>query len=202
MTLPACHRNRDVGSGSESSAGIETVRSVVASEELILQLNSRLSPLTERFVDQRIVAAGDGELFADALTVTDLAHPPIRQQIAPLEDSGITTFSYDAVEQSEERERAAFVLWQGVVPSQAEVVAAKFYLISGSFRDSQVDTFDTPTGFTALVKRDGTWQSLSARQDLTWTRNDSVWRISGWHQKKFEVIEIPALLFEEVKERR
>ena len=185
------------GSTVEPSADVSTVRSVVASEELILQLNPRLDGLTKNFKRTQQISGSEADLFARRITVADLVSPPVRSSEMKLDDSNITSFSFALGDRSAVLDHESLNLWRGVVPANAEVKTAKFYLISGSFEE-EGSAFVTLCGFGALVKSGENWQALSAEQELTWRKRDSQWQVSAWKQTRFDGLESPGLLFEDV----
>jgi hypothetical protein len=197
IILNSCGENTDVKADADA-AGIATVRSVVASEELILELNPRLKPLAEGFQSGKVVDATGGLLFSKKVSTVGLTSPLARKEEESMEASGIKTFAFETENEPIELESNVLALWQGIVPSAGEVVSAKFSLISGTFPGGSTNSFVTPCGFSGLTKEKGTWQSLNAWQELTWTKRKGEWRISAWTQKEFDVLESPALLFDNV----
>ncbi|MGK0188285.1 MAG: hypothetical protein ACI9R3_004077 [Verrucomicrobiales bacterium] len=183
----------------EATAGISTVRSVVASEELILQLNPRLKTLADSFLEAGNLRDATGGLFANNISVLGVPIPDSRKTHSPLEQSEITSFSMAIENPQDEIERKELELWRGLTDPGSQVITAKFFLISGKFEDGNSNSFVTPCGFEALVKTTGRGQlSLNAEQELTWSRQDGEWRISGWRQKSFDGLKTSALFFEDV----
>ena len=67
FVLGSCGTRNDGAGENPSSAGMDTVQSLVASEELILELNPRLAPLAATFQSEHQVDVGAGEcrIFLD-----------------------------------------------------------------------------------------------------------------------------------------
>ncbi|MDA1006553.1 MAG: VCBS repeat-containing protein [Verrucomicrobia bacterium] len=201
LLLTACEKDDSHTSSVAAAppANLSTVRTVVASEELILQLSPRLKALSESFLTSRQVGDSTGGLFADSISVVGVLDAPSKAGTAPISGSHLVAFSMPLSDQQVESQRGNLQLWQGGVPTDSDVKWAKFYLISGAFTEGTDRSFVTPCGFEALVRSGEKWIAVSAHQDLTWTQQeDDEWKISGWRQKDFEGLETPSLLFDEV----
>ncbi|MGK0185828.1 MAG: hypothetical protein ACI9R3_001611 [Verrucomicrobiales bacterium] len=183
---------------TSKSEDLTLVRSLVASEELILQLNPRLEILAQSFKGGGLKGNGSGTLFDATVMVAGLAAPLSRSSESEISESKVKSFSIEIADVPVETDREILNLWREFMPSGSVVTTAKFYLISGSFPGYSGNTFITPCGFAALVSSGGKWLSLHAEQNLTWTRQDSEWKISAWSQTRFHVFESPALLFDNV----
>lgn len=181
-----------------SKEDTDRIRHIVASEELILQLNAQLKKISHGIENLRLPDPRARTIFADAVDVSDIGE--FKKEPEQLTTS--LQLKTRHLPPSTRAETAAknLQLWSPLLDEIAYFETAKFYFIRGEFTDDALTEFHTDVGFKGLAKlSNGDWAGIKAKQKLAW-RNDQTdeWRITAWETKSLKTVESPQFLFTEV----
>ncbi|MEZ5329133.1 MAG: VCBS repeat-containing protein [Verrucomicrobiales bacterium] len=175
------------------------VRRVVSSEELILELTPQLDRIALGMMNLQFPAKQDGTgIFAESVRVVDLAAEDKLGELPKL--TNLVKKSTFPVEKTQKNTSAAeLALWRPVIDEVSYFDHVGFGFVKGAFIGDALSTFQATVKVSGLARRlDGHWMSLSGKQIVTWTRDQSgVWRISGWEMKGLEATTSGQLMFSE-----
>ena len=182
-----------------------TVRTIVDSEELILELTPRLKQLAKGVLNLRFPDHNSYPLLEKHVDVIDIlpGAGPVGLQELPTVD--VSTSSWPLESSSRTRASDEWQMWRSLLDTVDYFEHAKFYFIRGQFSGADPQAFQAELGFTGLaLLQDGTWRAVRARQDVLWrsaeTVSGSKWRIAAWHLVRMETFDSPRLMFDEVLE--
>ncbi len=173
---------------------LNRIRHIVASEELILDLNDELRQLSRSAKNLSLPDGMATELFLDQVSVAD-AKP-----IESWKDRRLRTWHIGDEYQTQANE---LHLWQPLLKEVSYFETTKFYFIRGKFIDADLNEFVTDVGFKASARlHDGRWAGIKAKQEVQWRRlssddNQPSWKIARWTLKKLETKVSPQKLFSE-----
>ena len=199
-----------VDSGPLAGTVEHNLQQLVSSEELILELTPRLSSLSRGMFNLQLPDYSGRELFHDNVEVWDLAsgQPTSSRQTEdnPLVALGILEQHWPLVASSKKCSSKELQLWRPLIDTVSSFERAKFYLVRGRFDFEDPNQFLSDVGFTGLTRcSDGPWQSVHARQQVTWIRcssdhpsTEDVWRIVSWKTTDVKVADVSQTLFQEV----
>ena len=192
----------------ESTRDAESVRQLVASEELILELTPRLKTLSQGILNLRLPDHGSRTVFASSVRFTDIAanHAPVEE----LSTVSAVVVRWPSTGVEESRSPDGLDLWRPLLDEISYFENAKFYFVEGRFTNSGLTEFDSLIGFKGLARRSSKgWSSIKATQRVRWQRpppagdvkegvvDETPWRIATWTTKKLETINAEELLFVE-----
>ena len=153
-----------------------SVRRLVASEELLLKLTSRLGDLNESVVNLKLPDNKASSLFSNRVKVgTTETESPVN----------------------------SLRLFEDVFDSMAFFERAKFALKRGTFSSEDFSQFDSDMIFSGLGKtKQGQWRMYSGAIHCRWEsdepENADSWRISSWRLDRMEHRDSERLMFREV----
>ncbi len=209
-----------------SSADGERIRQIVASEELVLELNSDLGRLARSVRNLQLPDDQSVHLFQPTVSVANLGALGDPHAVSPT-GSIDATLSYWTIEEPHETDAGDVQLWQSLIESVSYWDHAKFYFIRGEFEDDSLSHFKADVGFKGLARRtDGQWAGVKGKLVMQWINNpaidtpnptetaaaskanepsherldnrkDHAWRIAAWHTKELKSFESHKLLFTE-----
>jgi hypothetical protein len=205
---------------SRSGRDDETIRGIVASEELILELTPRLGLLSRSALNLALPDEGAREIFAERVAVVDLAaeEPRLGRELAA-SSARVRTWR-----PGEREERAAqdLALWRPFLERVHYFEHARFYLKDGRFSGSGFRVFDSDAGFEGLARtKDGAWSGARGKLRVVWERapeapvggggagpapaaaagGGALWRIAALETRSLETTDSGELLFAEVLDR-
>ncbi len=182
-------------------ADSERIRHIVASEELILKLNSELAKLSRGVKNLHFPDHQSVRVFGESVCFVDIADP---DDAEPLSSSGAMAAKLRHWSVGEEKTLKAdqLAFWRPLLETVSYFDHAKFYFIRGQFTDENFTEFVTDVGFKGLAKQtDGNWAGVKAKQELHWVAStageETIWRLSQWKTKELKTIESRQLLFTE-----
>ena len=184
-----------------TKADSERIRHIVASEELILELNSELAKLSRSVKNLRFPDSQAVRVFQDSVLTVDIAGHDDAEPLSSLGTMAAKLRPWSVGDQ-ESLDASQLSLWRPLLDQVAYFEHAKFYFIRGEFTDDTLTEFVTDVGFKGLAKQtDGNWGGVKAKQELHWVAitdgAEITWKLSQWKTKELQTIESPQLLFTE-----
>ena len=176
----------------------DRIRHIVASEELILQLNAQLKKLSHGIENLKLPDPQARSMFAERVSIGDIAN---LEKPAGDESINLKIKTRNLASSKQEETSATDVqLWARLLEEIAYFESAKFYFIRGEFSDDTLQTFHSDVGFKGLAKlKNGDWAGVKSKQKLSWQHDKSdEWKIISWKTKSAKTIESPQFLFSEV----
>lgn len=196
------------------------IRQIVASEELILELNAELGKLSRSAKNLQLPDYQSRPLFQPTLNVSNVTASGESHDLA---DSGslAAQIRYWTVADAGSLSADKLDLWQPLFGKIAYWDHAKFYFIRGEFPDDTLTTFHADVGFKGLAKQsDGLWAGVKGKLKLKWVAQsqqvtassdnpsaeeqsvieedaNKKWTIAEWQTVELKTIESPELLFTE-----
>jgi len=169
----------------------QTVGTVVATEELILQLTPELKKLSAAALNLKLPDDQSVGLFADPLQqLTDIAPTPDSDLVTV---QAVRTAKWVAATATGTMPRSQLTLWKPLLDEVDYFEHAKFYFIRGELtgpRGGKSVRFDTELGFQGLAKtKAGSWRAIRSRQHVIWSRSTDA-PPPGWHIKIWEHLEM------------
>ena len=185
-----------------------TVRRIVDSEELILELTPVLKGLNKSVLNLKLPDHHSRGLFADVVDTVDLDE----QQAAVSEQYAldkVRAFVWPISAEQHHRPLLELDMWQPLITKIDYFQHAKFYIIRGEFTDAGQEEFRCDLGFKGQARgTDGYWHAVHAEQELIWrrdgtpaTQNEPGWQITSWRMKELDTIEREELMFHEALSR-
>ncbi|MEQ8209326.1 MAG: VCBS repeat-containing protein [Lacipirellulaceae bacterium] len=187
--------------GSSQRESESTVRGIVSSEELILELTPKIRPLARSLFNLQLPDDSADALFSDQVEIVGRLESPAKDKALP---NGLVTRTWNLSTDKERSSRENLTLWNRLFERAKYLENGKFYFIKGAFAEGKPDEFHAVVGSSGLVQyRDDRRSSWSAKLKLIWTRNDSLkeesrWQISSWKTDSFKTIESESPLFADV----
>lgn len=198
MVFKQFHHDR-AGAGGRDE---ELIRSMVASEELILELTPTLDRLATGVKNLGLPTTETrASFFADEVEVTDLAEnaaesergtAPVlaAKRVFPISPSATRVASGD------------LALWRSLLDGVSYFEYASFRFVKGELTDPDFKMFRGTVVFKGLAKRaQGGWMSLSGKMHVDWAHTSEGWRITAWTMDKMEGRLGEQLLFSEALDR-
>ena len=198
-----CRNDKTSDSGSNPDSDVanpelSSIQTIVSSEELILELNTRLKDLNRAAKNLTVPSGASRMLFADNFQVTDLS--------GEVQSSPATAYlSADVwpTNSTQDSRTGSAQVWGAFFEQVDYFETAKFYFVNGRIDPSVVPMrLNSLMGFRSQVQmKDGTLGYARAKIDVVWElTGDSLQpgKIVQWNTKKFECIRSGSLLFEEV----
>lgn len=138
-------------------------------------------------------------LFADDVEVIDIAAAPTPSG-EKFSIPGITGENWQPPATRSLRKAAGLELWAAFFAGVADMEYSHFYFTDASFPNPEkLDVLETLIGFDGVAKlKDGRWRSIAATQKVRWQKAGEIWRITAWHQQRFETKTALRRLFREV----
>ncbi|CAN5885606.1 hypothetical protein BH23GEM9_BH23GEM9_00390 [soil metagenome] len=178
-------------------------------EELLLALTPRMGWLSRSIKNLQLPDHESRRLFADELTVNDLAagELPKGKVLASL-SAEVRTWPV-----SDEPRTGApetFRLWTRLLEDAAYWEHAKFYIVRADFIGAGRDDYEADVAFTGVIRREtGGIRSVKGKQKMRFKRipeeqadgDELPWRMYAWHLEEIETIDAPDLLFVDVLDR-
>ena len=198
------HQSSATQSGGDSKPEIEsTVRGIVSSEELILELTPRLRSLSKSVSNLQLPDTSAKLLFADQVKIIGrLTSPTDPRSLV----NGISSRSWTVSDESEVISANDLALWNRLFTETDYLENGRFYFVKGSFAADTFEEFNSVLGFSGLAKhRDGRIASWNAKINVDWTRGKTrdqnrVWRITSWALDSFDAVETATPFFVDVLE--
>jgi hypothetical protein len=167
----------------------QVVRQLVDSEETILLLNQKLTPLSNHVLELRLPGpdAKASSLFAPTLHLTDV----IDLQKAPPQQQGqsIESFPWPLGSASVQNQEKS--IWQPLFDRVSFFEHADLVILEGNHPDGDRWRFESKASFTALARmKSEDWRSFDGKIDLIWERPKTSeggageWQITQWHTKE------------------
>ena len=184
-----------------TKADSERIRHIVASEELILELNSELGKLSRSVKNLRFPDYQATGVFQDSVLTDDIADPQDAEPLSSLGTMAATIRAWPVGEQ-QSLDANELSLWRPLLDQVTYFEHAKFYFIRGEFSNEDLTEFVTDVGFKGLARQtNGSWAGVKAKQKLHWVATtdgaEITWKLSEWKTKELRTIESPQLLFTE-----
>lgn len=190
-----------------SKAPAETdIRSLVASEELILKLTLPVKQLSASMLNLQLPDHASRKLFYHRVSIADLV-----ANTSPTPVPGRDILSSEsrqwqvARHASQTSERPHVDMWRPLLSDVAYFEHARFSIVRGTFLGAGFGQFETEIGFEGLARtHQGRWRSVKARQQVRWQRSpervqDQMldWQITSWRLTSLSTRDSPRLLFTE-----
>jgi hypothetical protein len=179
-----------------------SVREIVGSEELILQLTPRLRPLTRDVLNLRLPVESQPSLFQPSTRCWHLM--PGLITAAPDEGRlGLRHWTMHVAADGAAGPEATET-WRALFQEVAYFEHAKFSLVSGHFTDANWNQFESELMFRGLARRTtGSWLDVHVNLRIAWQRlspeaSGDVWRIAEWQPTKVALTEGSSLMFADV----
>ncbi len=186
--------------GELASDDAAVISSLVRAEETALKLSSKMSALSQGLLDLRLPGPEAENVFAPAVSVTDLAPRVV----------GSTTGT-DILEArewpvaTEAKSVNKVDLWRPLLDAVASFDHAKVSIIDGEHPDGDPLRYEANGRFEALaMMKSGEWCSLQGRMKLTWQRAKvaagepaAEWQIVNWKTEEMHYHASPKRLFVE-----
>ena len=183
---------------------VDRIRHIVASEELILQLNGELAKLSRSVWNLSFPDHRSRALFLDTIQIVDVGRPSSQ----PSGDGDAATIDWTLNDtDTATNKESQLTLWGSLFDTISHFEHARFYFVRGEFDDaSNLDSFASTVGFKGLAQRpDGQWVGVRSKQLVRWKRTDKQassenadqWRIASWKVKSFSTSVSPKLMFAE-----
>jgi hypothetical protein len=184
--------------------------SMVASEEVIVELEKELRRLSTSAMNLQIPDHASLELFEELVYLRDInlagANSPDGTPSGTSLD--IDLYKWQPQQSGLTLPRTDLDVFRALFDEVRYLEHGRFYVIKGGFSDSDPDEFATTTGFQAkAVTRSGEQRWVKASLQLLWRRNEAAdskeipWNIASMQTEKFEVMAAQQLLFAEVLDR-
>jgi hypothetical protein len=178
-------------------------------EELLLALTPRMGWLSRSMKNLQLPDHESRRLFADELTVNDLATGvvPKGKMLASL-SAEVRSWPVSDVRRTGAPE--SFRLWSRLLEDAAYWDHAKFYIVRADFIGDTRDDYEADVAFTGLLrKKSGGVRSVKGMQKMRFKRipeeqadgDELPWRMYAWDLQEIETIDAPDLLFVEVLDR-
>ncbi|MCA9263514.1 MAG: VCBS repeat-containing protein [Planctomycetales bacterium] len=146
------------------------IRHIVASEELILELNPELHRLARSVENLTLPDYESRELFAERVDYTDVQSRHVSGTEGGSRTVGIGEWAKGEPAQAA---RGELALWRELLGEFQFFEHAKFYFVNGHFTDESFKEFVAHVGFRGLGQRaDGTLAGVRVKQTVTWQRID------------------------------
>ncbi|MCH8924272.1 MAG: hypothetical protein IIA67_14125 [Planctomycetes bacterium] len=186
------------------------VRSVVAEEELILALTPRLKALSNSVLNLRFPDHRARALFADRISVVDLAASTQRVDAERLGNLSVVVRRWPVNPGERQVDAQDASMWRPFLDNVDYFEHAKFYFIRGEFSGDTFDQFDSLIALDGLARAaDGRRTAIRSKHQVRWHRNlepaspdDAPWRITHWHVTQFETIDSDRPMFAESLDRQ
>ena len=185
----------------------ERIRQIVASEELILELNSELGKLSRSMKNLQLPDYQSTGLFRPSVQVTNLGLvdgvAAGEAHAASPTNSIDVQIRYWNVTDVEDTSPEKLNLWRTLVETVSYWEHAKFYFVRGDFRDETLSEFHADVGFKGLARqKNDQWAGVKGKLKVTWIADTTVadnkkWKIGEWKTVELKTIESPELLFTE-----
>ena len=185
----------------------ERIRQIVASEELILQLNSDLRKLSRAAKNLQLPDYQSTELFVPQVRVVDVgtAEPPHPISATRSIDAETRHWQLDDMQSVSPDQMQ---LWASLLNDVTYWEHAKFYFIRGEFADGSLSEFISDVGFKGLAKQTSNqWAGVKGKLTVRWVSHadaaaaddgePATWKIAEWKTTELKSIESPQLLFTE-----
>jgi len=178
--------------------GAAVVRSLVASEELILSLQQRLEELQTPMTGEPALPGSQlaSTLFAPEVEVADIAARPDESAGGPLHARTAVWRVNPPVQRTGE-----WTFWQPLMANVTKVERAAWAIEHGSFAGGDKTAFTTGITLDALAWRGGQPVAVRGTVQAHWKRltdGPYAWRIVSWTTEKLTATEAPAPFFAEV----
>ena len=184
------------------------VRTVVDSEELILQLTPRLKGLNQGILNLQLPDHHGYPLLDTQIDVIDLESGAVpgmdTQQMGTI---GMASGRWPVQVEGREIPSKQLDMWGGLLDTVDYFDHAKFYIVRGNFSPTDPNVFRTDVGFVGLAfLKNGKWRAVKAKQEVQWrygasaptdTEQPPDWRIFAWHLKSLQITDSKRLWFEE-----
>ena len=193
------------------NADRQTIREIVASEELILELTPRLGDLSRSALNLKLPDRSCHELFENQVITRDLDATAQPAPDGDASDGRMRKMVWPTQSQDREGELEQLQMWRSLFLQVDFFEHAKFYFIRGEFTGDDLDEFDSDIGFKGLARTSsGQWRSVKAKQHVLWRRQASnpesggedaekaTWRISRWRLESLETTDSGRILFAEI----
>ena len=180
VSLWSCGGNDKEKSADGSDADQRTVSSLVASEELILELTPRLKSFKDT-------------LFTENCHFVGVDPNPVQEK----QYSGLGTVEIHWEGQSDNNESAAGkpTIAKITEPvSELKLKDISFSLVSGNFSIEGMNIFTTSVSFSGSNDD----SSISSMNEVIWERVGSSWKINSWKVQRLSVQRSSGKLFKEV----
>ena len=173
----------------------DRIKQIVASEELILQLNDKLREFNRSVKNLQLPDIRAQAVVTDELRVKDLASEKPS-------DTTLANVNPRAWQIASERKvsRTELSLWSTLFDVVDYFESSKFYFISGEVTGSELDHFSSNVGFKGRARlEDGRWVGIKAAQKVDWRRTSGdEWLIESWSLTSFQTFAVRQLTFSEV----
>jgi len=181
----------------------ETVRELVASEELILSLTPQFKLLQKSVLNLQLPDHFSNALFASSFDVNGLgkSEPTSQFSVGPLT---ITERGWPTAAKTDRQPLAQVEIWEELFNQVTFFKHAKFKIVRGEYTDDQFERFRSEVSFSALARLvNGHWMSVHADIEIDWQRHSTeskepLWQIIQWKTQKFDSLESDRLMFEDV----
>lgn len=177
-----------------AAAPLSDLQKLVSSEEIILELGSRLNPLGRSTKNLRLPCGAAVSLFDANLQVADLTQIENTQSV-----NGYLRRDEWAIGSLTSMPEPEF--WLAFLDDVAYFETAKFYFIEANLQsDNQV--LDSIIGFSSHVRlKDGQFASASGKINVVWNLDRSNYldsKITTWDTKEFNCVRSREKLFADV----
>ncbi len=204
----------------------EQWRGIEAGEALIIRLVPDLERLAEGVLNLELPDFATRPLFADRVSVRDLAGRSEPAADQDLRQIGLTRLHWPAEPSARREEAGGLALWRPLLTGVEYFDHAHFKVKKGRFTDAARSRFEADVAFRGRARlRSGDVVALQGRQRVTWARAASeeapalperrripgpptireqredelqIWRIESWHTESMEVQQARSPVFEEV----
>ena len=180
VSLCSCAGDDKEKSGGKSSADPETVSSLVASEELILELTPRLKGFKPNLFTEDCLFVG-----VDPDPVQKMEYPGL----------GVVENHWNGKKTNNKTEAVKPTIAEMTGPAgQFELGDINFSLVSGKFSDSGMDLFTSNVSFSGSNEN----SSISSVNEVIWKKSGSSWKINLWRIESLSEQRSSNKFFEEV----
>ena len=184
----------------------QTIRGIVASEELILELTPELKRLSRSVLNLKLPDHDGGHLFGESVAVIDLQPDSLPEPTGTIASVSLRSSTWPIETAEHSTDKTALGLWRPLFAAVDYFEHAKFYFVRGNFVDESLQTFEAEVGFAGLARtRAGTLRAVTAQQTVLWRRGESsdgaeeaAWQIIAWRQKSLDTVDGQKPLFSEV----
>lgn len=193
----------------QASRDIDTIRQLVTSEELLLQLTPDLKTLELGVLNLNLPGLAGLPLIESQVDVVDLAPDAAPEMTREAPSISAQVFQWPVERKGSRHAATELALWRPLLSQVDYFEHAGFYFVDGTFSNERFDTFDTLVGFKALARtRTDQWNGVRAKLRIGWKRmakthssEQSLWRIVSWETKSLETVCTDRLLFVEALDR-